>query len=108
MEKLDMFQEVFGKLYQFGWWDMEIIQTDAGTRFTSKEFQEVLSIRGVQLTLASSDHQEMNGKVEVTSQALRTITQSIMVHALVYNEYIHFELMYPTDRVFTVLPIKNW
>ena len=45
MDKLDMFQTRFGKLYEFGWWDMEIIQTDAGMQFTSKEFQECLSIR---------------------------------------------------------------
>ena len=47
MDKLDMFQEKIGKLYEFGWWDMERIQTDADTQFTSKEFQEHLSICGV-------------------------------------------------------------
>ena len=49
MDKLDMFHEIFGKVYEFGWWDMEIIQTDAGTQFTSKDFQEGLSVRGVRL-----------------------------------------------------------
>ena len=39
MDKLDMFQSLFGKLYEFGWWDMDGIQTDAGTQFTSKDFQ---------------------------------------------------------------------
>ena len=42
-----MFQEMFGKEDEFGWWDMERIQTDAGTKFTSKEFQEGFLIRGV-------------------------------------------------------------
>ena len=37
MDKLDMFQVIFGKLYEFGWWDMERIQIDSGTQFTSKE-----------------------------------------------------------------------
>ena len=27
MEKLHMFQERFGKVDEFGWWDMERIQT---------------------------------------------------------------------------------
>ena len=66
MVKLDMFQAIIGKLHEFGWWDVEIIQTDAGTQFTSKKFQEGLSIRGVQLKLAAPDHQEMNGKIGVT------------------------------------------
>ena len=34
-----MFQARFGKVDGFGWWDMEIIKTDAATQFTSKEFQ---------------------------------------------------------------------
>ena len=47
MDKLDMFQEIFGKLDQFVWWDMERTQTDFGTQFRYKKFQESLSIRGV-------------------------------------------------------------
>ena len=49
MDKLDTFQSIFGKLDEFGWWDMERIQTDAGTQFNSKEFQEGLFVRGVLL-----------------------------------------------------------
>ena len=33
---------------------MEIIQTDSGTQFTSKEFQEGISVRGVRLELAAT------------------------------------------------------
>ena len=51
MDKLDMFQARFGKLDGFGWWDMEIIQTETGTQFTSKDFQEVLSVHEVWLAL---------------------------------------------------------
>ena len=39
MERPDMFQEIFGKVDAFCCWDMEIIQTDVGIQFTSKEFQ---------------------------------------------------------------------
>ena len=30
MNRIDMFQERFGKVDEFGWWDMEIIQTESG------------------------------------------------------------------------------
>ena len=36
MEKLDMFQAIFVKVDEFSWLDMEIIQTDTDTQFTSK------------------------------------------------------------------------
>ena len=39
MDKLDRFQEIFVKVDEFGWWNMERIQTYASTQFTSKEFQ---------------------------------------------------------------------
>ena len=48
----------------------------------------------------------MNGQVEVTQRTLRTISHSIMVHARVSEAYIHFSLMYTTDHIFLVLPIK--
>ena len=66
MEKQDMFQKIFGKVDEFGWWDKQIIQTDSGTQFTSKESQEGIYVRGLRLALAAPDHQEMNGQVEVT------------------------------------------
>ena len=40
MDKLDMFQFIFGKIDEFGWWDLEIISADACTQFTSTEFKE--------------------------------------------------------------------
>ena len=66
MDKLDMFQSRFGKIDQFGWWDLERISADAGTQFTSTKFKEECQISGVRLTLAALEHQEMNGQVEVT------------------------------------------
>ena len=38
MEKLDIFQAIFGKVDEFGWWYTERIQTDAVMQVTSKEF----------------------------------------------------------------------
>ena len=57
MEKPDMFQARFGKVDEFGWWDMDIIQTDASMQFTFKKFQEDIHVHGVQLALAAPDHQ---------------------------------------------------
>ena len=51
-DKLDMFQSRFGKIDEFGWWDLERISADAGTQFTSTEFKEKYQTRGVGLTLA--------------------------------------------------------
>ena len=63
-------------------------------------------MRGVCLTLATPDHQYMNGQVEVTCQILRTIAHSIMVYARVSDKYT-FLFMYTNDHVFTVIPIKH-
>ena len=107
MDKLDMFQFIFGKMDQFGWWDLERISADAGTQFTSTEFKEVCQTHGVCLTFVAPEHQEMNGQVEVTWRTLRTVAQSLMVHERVPELYVHFTLMYMTDHIFLVLPIKD-
>ena len=53
---------------------MEIIKTDSGRDFTSKEFLEDLSIRGVQFALKVPDHKEINEIFDVTWQTLQTIS----------------------------------
>ena len=40
MDKLDMFQSRSGKMDEFGWWNLEIISSDAGTQFTSTDFKQ--------------------------------------------------------------------
>ena len=49
----------------------------------------------------------MNGQVEVTWRTLRTFAHSLMVHARVPEVYVHFALIYTTDHIFPVLPIKD-
>ena len=66
MDKLDMFQAIFGKVDEFCWCDMQIIQTDNDMQFIYKYFQEGLSVHVVRLSLATSYHQETNVKVEET------------------------------------------
>ena len=86
---------------------LERISSDAGTQFTSTEFKQECQTCGVYLTLAASENQEMNRKVEVTWRTLRTIVHSLMVHARVLEAYIHFALMDTTYHIFPVLPIND-
>ena len=107
MDKLDMFQAISGKIDEFIWWDLENISSDAGTQFTSTDFQDKCQTRGVWLTLAAPEHQEMNRQVEVTRKTLRTIAHSNKVHAWVLEAYIHFAIMYTSYHILPVLPIKD-
>ena len=61
MDKLDIFQYRFGKIEKIGWWYLERISVDAGTQFTSTEFQDECQIHGAPITLAYTEHQKMNG-----------------------------------------------
>ena len=83
MDKLDMFQSRFGKIDEFGWWELKIISVDVGTQFTLAEFKQECQTCGVSLKLAAPEHQEMNRQVEVTWIMLITVSQSLMVHARV-------------------------
>ena len=56
--------------------------------------------------LVAPEHQEMNGKFEVTWRTLCTVEHYIMVHARVPEVYVHFVLMYTADHIFPVLLIK--
>ena len=76
-------------------------------QFTSKEFQYEFQTHSVHLTLLAPEHQEMNGKVEVTWRTLRTIAHSIMVHVRVLEAYINFALMYTEDHISMLLTIKD-
>ena len=58
--------------------------------------------------LSAPEHQEMNGKVEVTWRTMRKVAHSLMVHARFPEVYVHFLLMYTTDPISPVLPIKDF
>ena len=59
------------------------------------------------MTLAAPEHQDIKVQVEVAWRMLRTVAHSLMVHDRVSEAYIHFELMYTTDHICPVLPIKD-
>ena len=81
MDKLDMFQSRFEKIDEYGWWDLRRISEDAGMQFTLTEFKYECQTRGVRLTLAAPEDQDMNGKVEATWRMLSTVAHYLMVHA---------------------------
>ena len=76
-------------------------------QFTSTYFKDECQTHRLRLTLAAPEHQEMNGKVEVTWRTLRTVAHSLMVHDRVPEVYVHFALMYTTYHIFPVLQIKD-
>ena len=39
MDNMDIFLSRFGKIDEFGWWDLKMISSDAGTQFTLTEFK---------------------------------------------------------------------
>ena len=107
MYKLDMFHARFEKIDNFEWWDLEKNSADAGTEFTSINFQDECQTRGVWITLEAMEHKEMNVQVKVTLRTFHTIAHSLMVHAQVSDVYIHLPLMYTADHILPVLPIKE-
>ena len=58
------------------------------------------------MTLAAPEHQEITGQVEVTRRTFLTVAPSLMLHTRVPEVYVHFTLMYTTEHIFPVLPIK--
>ena len=49
----------------------------------------------------------MNRQVEVTWRTLRKFSHSRMGHARVSEAYNHFSLIYRTDHIVPVLPIRD-
>ena len=73
MDKFNMIQYRFRKIYKFGWLDLERISADAGSQFTSTDLKEEYQTRGIHLTSAAPQYKEMNVQVKVTWRTLRTI-----------------------------------
>ena len=63
MDKLDMFQYRYGEIDEFGWCNLEIIPSDAGTTFTSTKFQDECQNCSVHLTLVDPEYQKMDRQV---------------------------------------------
>ena len=55
-----MFQSRFGKINEFGCWDLGRISSDSGSQFISMEFKEECQTHRLHLTLAAPEHQDIN------------------------------------------------
>ena len=60
MDNMDVFQYIFGKIDEFGWWYLERISANAGTQFTFTYFQDECQTHSVKLTSAAPEHQKIN------------------------------------------------
>ena len=107
MDKLDFFIAEFGKVDQFGWCDIGKIRADAGPQFTSEEFKDGCAVRGVNLTLAAPEHQEMNGIVESTWKNIRTIAHAQLNFGRVEESLTHFALIHAAHVIVPVLPLRD-
>ena len=107
IDKLDMFQSRFGNIDEFGWWDLEKNYSRCRIAIYPDGVQRRMPNLRSSLKLKAPEHQEMNRQDEVTWITLCIISQTLMVHARISEEYIDFALMYTTENIFPVLPIKN-
>ena len=95
-----MFQARFGKVDEFGWWDMERIQTDAGTQFIPKDFQySKTSIRG---TRPKENYFPSRSDI---ANIVNYCTFNYCARK-VFIEYKRFAVIYTTDHICSFLPIK--
>ena len=62
------------------------VRTDAGSGFTSKEFQDMCNLRGIRFSFAAPRHQETNGLAERSWRSIRDLAFAMMNHALVGDE----------------------
>ena len=71
---------------------LEDIRSDAGTEFTSEEFQDMCNEREINFSFASPRHQEMNGLAERIWRSIRDLAFSMMVHVHVGDEFYDYAL----------------
>ena len=76
-------------------------------QFTLTEFKEEFQAGRVCLTFVAPENHEMKGQVELTWRTLRTVAHYLKVHARVPEAYVHLSIMYTTDNIFPVIPIKD-
>ena len=82
------------------------IRADAGSQFTSEEFRVYCSENNFIFSLASPDHQEMNGISESTWKSVKQLAHSLQVQGRVGENFLYHALKYAV-QIHRVLPIKN-
>jgi hypothetical protein len=71
-------------------WETEKIKSDAGTEFTSLEFEQFCTDKRIAVSFASPKHQEGNHFAERTWQSLRKLAQCMLVYARLPNMYLFY------------------
>ena len=85
---------------------LKTIRTDAGSGFTSKEFQDMCNERGIKFSFAAPRHQEMNGLAERSWRSIRDLAFAMMNHAHVGDEFFDFALDHAW-KVYNCLPVRG-
>ena len=107
MDALDVFVAEFGKVDEFGWINIDKVRADAGPQFTSEDFRDGCAVRGVHLTLAAPQHQEMNSIAEAMWKLICTTAHSLMVFARVEERFTDFALLYAAHEIIPALPLRD-
>ena len=86
--------------------DLHKIKADAGSQFTSKEFQEACADSRIAINLAAPKHQEQNSFAERTWQTVKIIADKLLVHSRLPPTFSHHALLYAVT-IFNVIPVKK-
>ena len=95
-----------GSVDEFGYIDIEKIRSDAGTQFTSKEFQGFCRDERINLSLAAPKKQAQNHFAERTWQTVNNMARSMIVHARLPDSFLYHAIRY-ASAVFNILPVKG-
>ena len=86
--------------------DLCKIKADAGSQFTSAEFQKACANARIAVNLAAPKHQEQNNFAERTWQSVKQIADKIMVHARLPPIYTYHAILYAI-YIHNIFPVKN-
>ncbi len=95
-----------GSVDEFGYIDIEMIRSDAGNQFTSKEFQEFCRDERINLSLAAPKKQAQNHFAECTWQTANNMAHSVIVHAHLPGSFLYHAIRY-ASAAFNILPVKG-
>jgi hypothetical protein len=90
----------------YGYIDIDRIEADAGSEFTSEEFKQFCVSQRINISLAAPKHQENNHLAERSWQTIHRMAHSMLVHARLPDKY-HFHAIRYAATIFNVLPVKN-
>jgi hypothetical protein len=90
----------------YEYFDIARIRSDAGSQFTSTEFQNFCRTERIHLSLSAPKKQSQNHLAKRSWQTINRMDQSLLVHAHLPDQYHYHAVLYATS-IFNVLPIKD-